>query len=304
MRFLRFLFVAALLGPGFRTASALPQQTTSPTAPPDVLVLVHQEFQFGKEGERDKLETAVSRACDRIDVPNMWIVMQSVTGRPEVLSFDPFDSFEQAGDAFTGWGQIYASHPELARMQGEIRAIETNEWTITAIRRSDLSYQASSIDLSKARFMRVLEVQVRPGHDEEFAEAFKVLRAAYSKIRADLPWVVYQVNSGMPAPAFLVFVPMRSLKQNDDLLSWRGLLRGAEGETGASRMQQIAQEGYISTESNLYAISPTTSHVSREFAAGDPEFWSPKPVADARRSAEGVSAKASKPDDASAKRNR
>jgi hypothetical protein len=113
---------------------------------------------------------------------------------------------------------------------------------------------------------------------EEFAEAFKTLRAAYLKIRADLPWVVYQVNSGMPAPTFLAFVPMRSLKQNDDLLSWRGLLREAEGETGASRTQQIARDAYISTESNLYAINRATSHVSKEFAAGDPGFWAPKSV--------------------------
>jgi hypothetical protein len=147
------------------------------------------------------------------------------------------------------------------------------------VRRSDLSYQAGSIDLSKARFIRVLEVKVRPGYDEQFAEAFKVLRAAYLKIRADLPWVVYQVNVGMPSPTFLAFVPMRSLKQNDDLLSWRGLLREAEGESGASRMQQIAREAYISSESNLYAIKPEMSHVSKEFAAGDPAFWSFRPVA-------------------------
>jgi hypothetical protein len=31
-------------------------------------------------------------------------------------------------------------------------------------------------------------------------------------------------------------------------------------------------------ESTLFAIDPKMSYVSKEFAAGDPEFWTPKPV--------------------------
>jgi len=41
----------------------------------------------------------------------------------------------------------------------------------------------------------------------------------------------------------------------------------------ADRMHQIARDAYESSESNLYAISPTTSHVPKEFADGDPDFW-------------------------------
>jgi len=55
----------------------------------------------------------------------------------------------------------------------------------------------------------------------------------------------------------------------------------AEGEA-AERMQQIARAARAHTESNLYAISPEKSHVSKEFAAGDPEFWTPKPPAPTR----------------------
>ena len=32
-------------------------------------------------------------------------------------------------------------------------------------------------------------------------------------------------------------------------------------------------------ESLLFAIDPKMSYVSKEFAAGDPEFWTPKPAA-------------------------
>src|SRR5882757_2364363 len=226
--------------------------------PPKVLLLAHQEFKSAKTGERQKLEVAISRACDRLSVPNSWIDLESISGQPGALFFDPFDSFEHLDVAFTDWARIFATHAELARLQQELKALVSSERTIIAVRRDDLGFRPRSIDFSKARFLRVLEVQLHPGHESDFVEAFKV-------------------NVGMPSPTFLVFVPMHALKQNDDLLDWRRSLREAEGEEAAQRMEQIAKDAYASTESNLYFISPETSHVSKDFSDGDPNFWSPKP---------------------------
>jgi hypothetical protein len=247
------------------------------TAPPKLLLLVYQRFSSDKSSEREKWETAVARACQTLAVPNSWIDLEPITGEPEVLWFDPFDSFAQVGKAFADWGPIYATHAELGRLQAQISAALTSQRTVIAVRREDLSYRANRIDLSKARFMRVLEVRLHPGHENDFAEAFKKLSAAYEKTESDLPWVVYQVNLGMASPTFFIFVPMKALGQNDDLLKRRESLHAAEGEA-AERMQQIAREAYASTESNLYLLSPEKSHVSKEFAAGDPEFWMPKPA--------------------------
>jgi hypothetical protein len=244
------------------------------TAPPKLLVWVYQKFSFDKAADRDQLEIALARACQKLEVPNSWIVMESITGEPEVLSFDPFDSFKQTERPIVEWGTIYATHPELGRLQAQINAALVSQRTVIAVRRDDLSYRVNRIDLSKARFMRVLEVRLHPGHENEFAEAFQKLSAAYEKMESDLPWVVYQVNLGMPSPTFLTFVPMKAVGQNDDLLKIRERLHAAEGEA-AERTQQIAREAYARTESNLYSIKPEKSHVSKEFAAGDPEFWTP-----------------------------
>jgi hypothetical protein len=264
----------------FTIASVLVGQTKesvqSETAPPKLLVWVQQRFSFDKRGDHDKWEIAAARACEKLSVPNSWIVLDSITGEPEVMSFDPFDSFAQLEKPLAEWGPIYATHPELGRLQAQINAALTSQRTLIAVRRDDISYRANRIDLSKARFMRVLEVQLRPGREDEFAEAFKNLSAAYEKTESDLPWVVYQVNLGMPSPTFLAFVPMKAVGQNDDLLKRRESLRAAEGDA-ADRMRQIAREAYASTESNLYSINPAKSHVTKEFAAADPEFWTPKP---------------------------
>lgn len=245
------------------------------TAPPKLLVLVYQRFSFDKP-DRDQWEIAAAHTCQKLDVPNSWIVMESVTGEPEVLSFDPFDSFAELEKPVAEWGRIYASHPELGRLQAQINAALTSQRTLIAVRRDDLSYRANRIDLSNARFIRVLEVRLHPGRENEFAEAFQKLNAAYEKTESDLSWVVYQVNLGMPSPAFLAFMPMKALSQNDDLLKRRESLHAAEGEA-AERIEQIAREAYAATESNLYSVKPEKSHVSKEFAAGDPDFWTPKP---------------------------
>jgi hypothetical protein len=260
------------------------KQASTGTAPPKLLLLVHQQIKFGSESARQKLEVSITRACNHLEVPNSWIDLQAITGPPEALSFDPFNSFEQVDNAYVFWGQLFASHPEIAHLQEQVRALESSESTIIAVRRDDLGYRVNRIDLSKVRYMRVLEVRLRPGHESEFVESFKLLSAAYEKIDADMPWVVYQANAGMPSPSFLVFVPMRALKENDSYLARAPKLREAEGEAGFDRMQQISRDAYASTESNLYAISPETSHVSKEIVDGDPDFWLPKPSANANSS--------------------
>jgi hypothetical protein len=73
-------------------------------------LLVHQQFRFGSESAREKYETEIAKRCKDLTVPNQWIDLQSITGAPEALSFDPFDSFEQVDYASTGWGKIYAAH--------------------------------------------------------------------------------------------------------------------------------------------------------------------------------------------------
>lgn len=276
MIFRRLFPVAILLLLAYASiASAQDEQSPNPAgAPPKILLLVHQEFKFGKEGERQKLEVAISRAFEHLNVPNDWIDLEALSGPTEALFFDPFGSFEQVGTAFAEWPRIFAAHPELARMQEEIKALVVAERTIIAARRDDLGYRPQSIDFSKARFMRVLEVRLIPGHESDFVEAFKILSAAYEKINADTPWAVYQVNVGTPSPTFMVFMPLRALRQNDDLLNWRKSIREAEGEDMAHQMEQIAREAYAGTESNLYAISPERSHVSKNFAGGDRDFWS------------------------------
>jgi hypothetical protein len=49
-------------------------------------MLVYQRFPFDKATESGKALAAAARACANLNVPNSWIVLESVTGDSEVLS--------------------------------------------------------------------------------------------------------------------------------------------------------------------------------------------------------------------------
>jgi hypothetical protein len=271
--------IGNLSGQDTPAASPTVNQAVNPAlAPPNLLVLVRQEILYGKAAARQKLQVAATRISNRIEVPSSWIDLQSVTGSRQVLFFDPYGSFDEFEQSSAAWGQVYTGHPDLAKMQEDIDALLKSEDTTIAVRRDDLGYLVDHIDLSAIRFMRMVEVHVLPGHERDFVEASTILGDAYQKLGEDTPWVVYQVEFGAESPIFLTFMPMAALSQNDDLLTWEGDLRKAEGEEGERRLEQIAREAYVSTKSSLYAVSPEMSHVSKDVAAADPNFWTPAPA--------------------------
>jgi hypothetical protein len=263
-----FIFCGSLL---------LPAQDQKPAnldaAPPNLALLVHEEIFPGKSVDHKKLVTALSRASDRVDTQRFWIDLESLTGNPEEIIFSPFDSYEHMEQSNAEWNQLLFAHPDLDRMQEEIEGLIGSQRKEIAVRRDDLGYLVENIDFSEMRFVSILEVRVLSGHEGEFADSFKILADAYTKIHADAPWVVYQIDAGTAAPTFLVLRPMSELKQNDDILSWSGNLADAEGEQSVETLKHIAGESFVSTENNLYVVNPEMSHVSKSFAATDPNYW-------------------------------
>ena len=120
---------------------------------------------------------------------------------------------------------------------------------------------------------------MRPGHENDFQDAVKIVKGAYEKAKIDLPWAVYQVSGGMPGPTFMLFLPMKSLSEIDTAITRAGAIREAEGPENEKALAKMASDGYATVESNVFAFSPGMSYPSKEFVARDPEFWTPKPEA-------------------------
>lgn len=241
--------------------------------PPKILNVVHQLLIPGKGSDYSQLLDRIAQSYEQAQIPVYWMQSQSLTGPYGQMSLNFFDSFAEAEAVNDRLMRAVASRPAIAQMQEQLLGYVSSETNAIAVRRDDISYRAGTIDFSKAHILRVATILVRQGHEQEFAEAIKGLRGAYERLNANAFWATYQVNAGAPSTTFVILMPMRSLKEMDDYIARTKQLRDAEGPTVASRLQEIARDAYVSWDSELFMVYPAASHVSPNFAAGDPQFW-------------------------------
>ena len=261
---------------GASVASAQSRKAANPAAtPPMVLRWVSQEITSPRNIEKERIQTAMSRASDRLEAPSSWIDLQSLSGSAETVLFEPFDSYEHWEQSLADWNNFCIQHPDVARLQEDIDRVSGGERKTFALRRDDVGYLADTIDLSEMHYMRVLEVRLFAGHEDEFVESLGLLSDGYKKVQADTPWVVYQVDMGTSNPTFLIIFPLATLAQNDNFLAMQRALLDAQGGEAVEHAKQVARESYASAQSTLYAVRPGLSHVPKEFAEGDPDFWRP-----------------------------
>ncbi len=227
MRAVRFLIALA----------CAPLWGDSPAAaPPKVLLLTRQQFKPAQAHARERLERATAAIYNRLDVPIYWLELAAFTGTPEELFFDPFDSFEAVEKASAALSALNEAHPELVRMQAGINDALASQRAILAVRRD--SQGVDEINLAQARFMRMLVVRASPGQEPP-------------SMAGSTPSIVYEVTSGMPGPAFLIFQPMAAF---------------TDIPAAAVRHGTVVEDA-------VYAVEPEMSHMSREFAGQDREFW-------------------------------
>jgi hypothetical protein len=238
-----------------------------------VLLLVYQQMLPGKASERQRLEVDTARRFDELNVPITWIELEAVTGPPQALFFDRASSFEELDRAGAVLGNTFATHPELAQQQQQIEERLASSRTVVALRRDELSFGLERLDLTKARYLRITVVSLRPGRERDFAEVENSRHAATTRADGDSAGAVYEVNAGLEQPTFLMVEPLRSLQDVDKGIEIQRRAQLGVDEGDRKRLDNIAREAYLSVESNLFVIHPEMSHVSREFAAGDAGYW-------------------------------
>jgi hypothetical protein len=263
------------------SASALLGQTPETPnlagAPPRFLNFVHVQLKPGRAGAYASLESAIVRGYNGAHAEVYWLCMQGITGPPQVLYLNFFNSFEEYESLFAKYAAVMGAHPELLQMQDRhLQENEASDKTVIAVRRDDIGYRAGAIDFSKMRRLRIHEFHVRQGREADFAEAARIVAAAYARTLPDASWIVYQVDSGTAGSVFLVLIPLVSLGELDNVIAASKSLADAEAEIGGERLPQIGLEAISSTENNIYIVAPEMSHMPKEFTDGDPDFWTPQ----------------------------
>lgn len=247
--------------------------------PPKFLNMIHQELKPGRIGTYDELETSIARIYNRESIPVFWVALESITGPPEALYLNLYDSSEEMAKAMDALNAGLAAHPELVQMQDRLLQENTsNGTTVLGVWRDDMGYRANTIDFSKMRALRVSTVFAHPGYERAFMETEWSLSEASEKVHARSAWAVYEVVGGLPEPAFVIVTPMQSLREIDDLFETSESLKKTEGGALQQHLQELARVAYGTSDTRLFSVAQKLSHVSKKFAAGDADFWAPAVV--------------------------
>jgi hypothetical protein len=246
---------------------------------PRVLMVVREQIKEGREAAHAKAEQAWPRIFQKGNVTSHYVGMTSESGPSEAWFLEPYDSFGGMEKARAEIVQsALAADLEVANVaDGELR---TGSRTLLAVYRNDLSYRPAQAmsSLPKCRHMGVTVLHIKYGHDADLVQLAKLLIDGDEKSGSDQPVLTYQAISGGPSGTFLIFSPMDSLARIDAAPARMATARQAMGDRNRQHFDALAPEVVQSSESLLFAFNPRMSYVSKEFAAGDPEFWNPKPA--------------------------
>jgi hypothetical protein len=263
-----------------------------PPPPPKVLQVFREEVKPGKTAAHERIEAGWPRAYAKANWPTRYLGMTSMTGPSEAWFAVGYDSFAAWETELKNTEANKALSAELEKLSAADAECISGGRGIVELYREDLS-RNPNIDLSRVRYFRVATFQVRPGHDGDFAASAKLVKSAYDKIGSPVSWATYQVSAGMPSPAYVVWIPMRSLAESDAALATMTSLLEAEGEEGQKALARAASDGYLSVEADFFAVNPKMSYPPKAWVEKDPAFWARKSPATAEQ-AKGVPKPAAK----------
>jgi hypothetical protein len=250
---------------------------TAQDSPPAYLRIFREEVKPGRGGPHVALEAEWARAFEKAKVPAYNMAMTTMYGPSEAWwleghgSVAEIDETDKAIDAAPGLSD------QADRFAQADAANVSRTTSLLARYLPDLS-NGPNIDVSQMRVWEVLVFQVRPGHEDNFAEAAKLYKTTLGQAKIEAPWATYGVMAGMPGPTYLVFIPHRTLAEIDPATGTGAAIEKAFNEEAMKKLGSLA-EGYSSVEDLIFGVSPRMSYLSSEFVARDPKFWARKPPA-------------------------
>ena len=244
--------------------------------PPKVLSIFREEIKAGRGSAHAKVEVGYVRALQKAKWPVYSLAMTPAVGGTDAWFMSAYDSFaalEQDRANMDKNAQLSADFERLDAMDAEFR---TGQRSILCSLNEALTW-GGNFDVSQMRYFSVTTVRVRPGHDEEYREARRLLGEAVKKANPNAHSVVYTVTAGMPGGTYLIFTPRKSLAELDPNPAVAKAVQDAMGEDNAKKRQKLLADSVMSTETSIYGFSPRMSYVSKEWAKTGGDFWTPKP---------------------------
>jgi hypothetical protein len=278
----RCLFGLAVGATFICTAAA--QEQSQGASIPKVLQITREFVKPGKSGAiHEKSESAFVQAMSRANWPTHYLALTSLSGKSRALFLTRYESLEAWEKDSTATEKNAALSAALDRAEmadGELLD-SLDQGVFVFNEEQSLRPRA---DLSHMRFMEISSYHVRPGHDREWEEAVKMVKAAYEKAVPEAHWGTYALRYGGDGGTFLVLSAHESLAEVDHALGDKRFAE-AMGEDGMKKLNELFGGCVDVYQHQLFAFSPRMSYIYPEWAKSDPDYWKPKPAPAAAKAA-------------------
>jgi hypothetical protein len=277
-----------LLAPAFAPAQQDHQ------GPPKVITIYREQVKVGKASAHEKFEQeAFVRAMTKANWPEHYLAMTSMSGSSEAWFLNSYDSFAAVEKDTQAMDKDPMIQSAMAKLTDQDSEYLHGAVAMMAAYREDLSYNPG-VTLADMRYFGVLTFHVKPGHGEEFKQVMKMVKEAHEKAKVNEHFAVFEVVAGAPGGTYLLFHPMKSLAEMDTYESIHKPYRDTLGEEGLKKLGELQAASIAKVEPSVFAFSPKMSYVSKEWAAGNADFWFPKTTVAAKKPAAAVEKKAVK----------
>lgn len=269
----------AVLGLSLAMAGAVAIHAQAPKAgPPNILAIDTDNIKPYETAAYDKVAAEYPAVSEQFKQTTYYLSLESLSGAPRaeyLVGFDSYEALQKDIETSLGNPSMRAKFEALdARESPYVTEVHTTVWHY----RPDLSNNVDGADLPHSHYWELIVFHMRPGHDEDFGELTKLYRDGNVKSGQNTPWATFEGLNGVQ-DAFLIVVPMTSLKDEDTGLAKESDFMAAVGEEGTKKMSKLSEEGIASVEDNLWMVNPQSSYVMPSWIAADPKYWTHKAAA-------------------------
>ena len=252
------------------------QEKSQANSIPKVLQITREYTKPGRAGNvHEAAESAFVQAAARAKWPTHYLAMTSLSGKQRALfltSYASLEAWEKDTAAVAKNPTLSAALDAASVADGEqLDSIDQGVFVFN----EEMSLRPVA-DLSQMRFMELSIYRVRPGHEREWSEAVKMVKAAYEKGVPGSHWGVFNQVYGGEGGSYLVLTSRKTLAEVDHGFQVEDKqFEAAIGADGMKKLDELIAASVESSLHQLFAFNPHMSYVADEWIKADLDFWKP-----------------------------
>lgn len=251
------------------------QNQTQQTGPSKYLYITNDIVKPGQAGAFYKIEADEVQALRAANAPSHYLGTVPISGSSDVVFFHGFDSYAELQKNHDATVAITSLVDKLHADSAAEAPLLSDHFTSIYQYQPDLSLHVDR-KVEDARFLDITVFHVQPGHHHDFEALVKVFAKAQEN-NPNAGWAVFEKMYGHDSDDTYLFITLlKSLSDVDQEVLDDAKLPDAMGKDQLQLNSQLASQAVKSSESDLFAISPTISYVSASWLTDSPDFWGKK----------------------------